>query len=168
MKQIKINVTMKVKNMYEFMLRDAYLGIGGVGSVVFSVAMAIYFFAAYDTLHGGQRVLVGIGALLFILINPLVILFNSTKQVKLNPTFRDMLTYTLSQDGVLVEQNNQEVLVKWEEFWKAVETPQSIIIHITKKRAFILPKYAIGDELKEVKELICTQMGQEKCKFKKA
>lgn len=168
MKQIKINVTMKVANMYEFLLRHAYSGFGGIGSLLFSLALLVYFIVGRQTLNQGQTILVIFGALLFTVINPVVILFNATKQVKLNPTFRDLLTYTLSEEGVLVEQSEQELLVKWEEVQKVVETRQSVIIYLTKVRAFVLPKYAIGEELSEVKTLIGEALDTQKCKFKKA
>lgn len=168
MKQIRLNVTMKVSNMYEFLLRHSYSGWGGVGSVLFSLALFVYLIVGHESLNQGQTILVTFGALLFTVINPVVILFNATKQVKLNPTFRDLLTYTLSEEGILVEQNGQELLVKWEEVQKVVETKQSVIIYLTKVRAFILPKYVIADDMNEVKEIIAGSMLQEKCKWKKA
>lgn len=153
MQEIKIKVSMKVGNMYEFLLRHSYKGVAGIIGVGFSLLALVYLCMNFGTLSDGKRVLLTFGALLFTVINPILIFFNATKQVKLNPTFKDELDYVLTEEEIKVIQKGQELALPWSEVQTVVETKRSIIIYLSKVRAFILPKDAMKEDTMKVREL---------------
>ena len=127
MKEIKINVNMKVKNMYEFLMRHAYVSLVGVASLAFSIVSFIYLCVNFSNLKSSQVVVLIITSLLFTVINPIWIYVNAGKQVKLNPTYNAELTYEISENGVKVVQNEQELMVEWNEVQKIIETKNNVI-----------------------------------------
>ena len=165
---MKINVTMKVKNMYEFMMRHAYISVLGVGSLLFSILSFVYLCVNFSQLTGGTKVLMIIASLLFTVINPIWIYVNSAKQVKLNPMFKEELTYIFDEKGIRVVQNEQEAQVEWAEINKIVETGMSVIIYLSKVRAFVIPKESIEKETKQFFELIESSVDAKVCRLKKA
>lgn len=165
-REVKVTVQMKTKNMYEFLLLHAYKGIKGILSVLFSVVAFIYLVTNYTQLTKSKVVVFVFASLLFTVINPIVLWFNSTKQVKLNPMFQKPIDYILNEEGVTVSQAGSEASVSWDEVLHVKETKQSVILYLSKARAYILPNGDIGENRTSLQELVNAQIEANKCKWK--
>lgn len=159
---------MKIKNMYEFLMRHAYVSVMGIASLAFSILAFAYLCINFSDMTKGKLVLLIIASLMFTVINPIWIYFTAAKQVKLNPTFKDTITYEISESGVKVVQGEEELPVEWNEVQKVVETNNSMIIYLSKVRAFVIPKEDLGDHRESVIELIQNAVDAKACRFKKA
>lgn len=168
MKEIKINVNMKVKNMYEFQMRHAYISFMGIASLAFSILAFLYLCLNFASMQTSQKVLLIIASLMFTVINPIWIFVNASKQVKLAPTFKDELIYELNENGIKVVQNDQELPIEWEDVQKIVETKNNIIIYLSRIRAFVIPQSDIKDKKDEVMELLKNSVDAKVCRLKKA
>lgn len=168
MKEIKINVDMKVKNMYEFLMRHAYFSKVGVASLAFSVLSFVYLCINVSKVSRGQLVLLVIASLMFTVINPIWIYVTAAKQVKLSPTFKETITYEFGENGVRVVQGDEELPVAWEEVKKVVETRNNLIIYLSKVRAFVIPREELGDHREDLVALIENVVDGKACSFKKA
>lgn len=167
MQQVKVKVEMTVKNMYDFLLRHSYGSVSGMIGIIFSISAIGLLIAKYSSLSNGQRMLLIFGGLLFLVVNPIAIYFSSVKQVKLNPTFKSELIYVISDEGVMVHQNKQELLVPWKDVQKVIETRHNIIIYLTKVRAFVLPQQNCKEQKEELKAIIRQHVTGKACKLKK-
>ena len=168
MKEIKINVDMKIKNMYEFLMRHAYVSILGAASLAFSVLSFAYLCVNFSKLTNGQLIMLVIASLLFTVINPVWIFVTAVKQVKLSPTFKETITYEISESGVKVVQGEEELPVEWEEVQKVVETRNNMIIYLSKVRAFVIPREDLGQNREAVIEMIQQGVDAQICHLKKA
>ena len=93
-----------------------------------------------------------LAAALFTIINPINLLLKSVKQVVLLPTFRKPLSYTFGAEGILVRQEEAEMLTNWNEVVRVVETRRSILIYMSAVRAYILPKKQYAEQVEAVKK----------------
>ena len=167
MQEIKITVRMRFSNMYDFLLHYNYKGFAGMFGPVFSILALVALFFSYSVLTRGQIVLLVLASLLFTVINPLLLMFKAAKQVKMNPTFKDSLVYTLNEEKITAKQNGEVLPIAWKDVKEVTETNRNMIVYLSKVRAFVLPKECIGDQLNEVRELITTAVKNGKVRLKK-
>lgn len=163
--RVQLKITMKTKNMYDFLIRHAYSGRTGIFSVLFTVIALSYLIMNYGELTSAKTTLLVLASLMFTVINPIIIYFNAAKQVKLNPMFRQEILYLLDTEKIIIKQEEQEAKVTWEEVQKVVETNSSIILYLNKVRAFIFPKEQLLEEENKLRQLINEKVAT--CKWKK-
>ncbi len=167
MQEIKISVSMKFSNMYDFLLHYNYKGFAGMIGPAFSILALGALCISYSVLSKGQITLLMIASLLFTVINPLLIALKAAKQIKLNPTFRDPLFYTLDEEKITVSQNEESLPMPWKDVIEVMETRCNITVYLSKVRALVLPKEDIGTQLPEVKELIRRSVQHGKVRLKR-
>ena len=164
--EIKVRVNMKTNNMYDFLFHHTYSNASGIVGVLLSLVALVYLLLNLGNLSNAKIILLILGALLFTVINPGMLYVKAAQQVKLSPMFKDTLCYILNQEGITVEQAEQQLVIKWEEVQKVIETKQNIIIYVSKVSAFILPKDAFEEYGKAV-QFISENVDKKKCKWKK-
>ena len=84
------------------------------------------------------------------------------------PMFQEPLEYTLNENGIKVEQKEEEAQITWEDVSKVRETGKSIFVYTSPLRAFIFPKVQYQDQVNTVKEIIKEHVKEDKCKWKKS
>lgn len=163
---VKINVTMTDKRMYDFMLYHTYTHASGLIGALLGVAglgIGIQCLLQNDV----QSALMGfLVATLFLVVNPATMKQRAKAQVERNVMFQKPLEYEFSDEGIIVRQEDQEALTKWEDFEKAVSTGKSIILYVTRLRAFIFPKECMGDQYEAVMKCIHTHMPAKKVRIR--
>ncbi|MDO5522032.1 MAG: YcxB family protein [bacterium] len=165
---MKITINMKVKNMYEFLMRHAYYSFIGIASLAFSILAFIYLCVNFSSLTTGKMIAFIVASLLFTVINPIWLYVTAGKQVKLSPTFKDELIYEINKEGIKVVQNDQELPIEWEDVQKVIETRNNITIYISRARAFVIPKEDVREQKDELKEMIKEFVDPSICRFKQA
>lgn len=163
---IKIKVTMTEKRMYDFMLYHTYTHMSGlVGAMLGVVGLGIGIQCLFqnDVQSAAMGFLV---AVLFLVVNPVTMRQRAKAQVDKNVMFQKPLEYEFTEEGIVVRQEDQEALTKWEDFEKAVSTGRSIILYVTRLRAFILPKECMGDQYEPIMKCIHTHMPAKKVRIR--
>ena len=79
-------------------------------------------------------------------------------QIKRSENINATLHYTLSEDGIHVSQEGQEVVVKWYDIRKAVYAKKGIYLYMSPVRAFIFPKGQCMEQYEKMCSLIAKQM----------
>ena len=166
-KEIKFSVNMKVKYMYNFQMHHAYVGIQGLLGVLASIIAWVLYFNGYGKGDATKTLIIVFLGLLYTVINPVLLLYKAAKQVKLTPTFKDSLEYTLNKDGITVGQGEEEGTIPWDQVWKVYETKTSIILYFNRVVAYILPKECMGDQVDDVKQMIRENVQCKVLKLKK-
>jgi len=80
--------------------------------------------------------------------------------------FQKPITYELTEEGITISQEDQQTEVKWEEFQKAVSTNRTLILYITRVRALVFPKEALGEQYTAAVQMISTHMAPAKVKIR--
>lgn len=166
MEDIKVEVKINVGDMYNFFMYHTYSKMSGVFSIFFGFAMIGLMIYTYGQVPIGQSYLYVLFGIFFIIFNPLNFYARAYKLVKKTPAFQEPIFYTFNKEGITTKQNTQSATVKWDEVQKIVHSKRSIIIYMSKVRANILPKQAVGDKYNSLLEVIKNNVEPTKVKIK--
>ncbi len=166
MEEIKVEVKIKVGDMYNFFMYHTYTRVSGIMSIFFGLAMFGLLAYSYKEVSQGQSYIYFLFALFFLLFNPLNFYARALKQVKTNPTFSEPIVYVFGKEGVTTKQNKESATVKWNDIQKVVSSGRSIIIYVSKVRASIIPKNAIGENYNAMVEMLQKNIEPSKLKIK--
>lgn len=153
-KQVKLNILVTFKDMYDFLLFHTYYSFSGIFGIILSIGALILLFISFNQNDMFKNVLLLILSLLFTVIQPLQLFFKAKQQVSKNAMFQEPLHYEIDSNKILVSQADQQLTIEWKEVRKIVQTKRSIIIYITTIRAYIFPKEQCGKQLDDFKEVL--------------
>lgn len=166
MEEITVEVKIDVGDMYNFFMYHTYSKMSGVFSIIFGFAMIGLMFLTYGQVPIGQSYLYVLFGIFFIIFNPINFYAKAYKLVKKTPMFQESIFYTFNQEGITTKQNKESATVKWEEVQKVVHSKRSIIVYVSRVRANIIPKQAIGDNYNSLLEIIRNNVESVKVKIK--
>ena len=152
-KEIKFQVLVKVPYMYDFIMKNAYMGLKGIVGFVISIgALVLYLkgFGGNDSFMNG--ILLVIAALM--VFNPIYLYYKALKQVKLNKNFQEPLNYTVNNDGITVGQGEEEGTIPWDLVAYVVESRKSVFVYLSKRIAYIFPKEELHEQYNCFKQII--------------
>ena len=163
---VKFDVKMTEKAMYDFMLHTTYTSLNGIMGVILG-GITLYL-GIRQTMNGVYPAAATffLIAIFFLVGPPLNMKAKSSEQVKKSPMFQKPITYELTEEGVQISQEDQSTLNEWGNFQKAVSTDTSIILYVTKVRALIFPKEALGEQYAAAVKMISTHMSPRKVKIR--
>ena len=159
---IKFEVKMTKKAMFDFMLYTSYTSLSGSVGVIFGGVTLVL---------GSRQCMLGsystaatffLFAAIFLIGNPLHLKARAAEQVMRSPMFQKPISYELNEEGIRISQDEQSVLNEWGDFRKAVSTGQSVIIYVTKVRALIFPRESMGEQYAAAVQMISTHMPAKK------
>ena len=157
--EFEFDVKMTSSALYDYNMHHAYTGPSGIMGTAVG-AMLIILYAAYSNIY---YLIAGIILILYI---PVELYIKSTKQVKLNPMFRNPIHYILSDEGIKIAQGDQEVDIEWDMITKAQSTNQSLILNTGRNSAIVFPKKDLGEKRYDVIEIISVHVSPDKVKIK--
>lgn len=164
--EIKVDVKLKVMDMYNFFMYHTYTRASGIFSLLIGVAVAVMFFATYGEVDSGQSLLYLVFTIFFLIYNPVSFYWKALKQIKTVPIFQNPITYKFDKAGIVTMQNGESAKVEWQDVVKVVTTKRSLIVYLSKVRASILPKEQIGADYEAVVKLIRDNVEESKVKIK--
>ena len=145
--------------LYDYMLFHTYTSASGlIGSAV-GALMVVTFFMGYG-------VLCRIGGAVILAYLPWTLFIKSRQQYLSNPAFKNPLHYQMDEKGVTVAQNGERQSQSWENMYKAVSTPRSLILYTSPVNASIFPKKDLGEKALSVTQMISTHMPPKKVKIR--
>lgn len=153
-KEVKFSVQMKTSYMFDFLYWHSYHGITGVINYALSFAGVAALIAGFGKGNTPVTILLVALALLFTVINPLLLLYKAAGQIKRTPMFAKPLYYKFDTRGFSISQDSSSDSAEWNTVILLRETGKSIILYMGAANALVLPKKEIGDQLAELKKLI--------------
>ena len=150
--KVTIQVKVTVLDMYSFLMHHSYSGIQGILNLLISGGAIVLLLCGVGKNNSLAQIALILAAALFTIINPINLLLKSVKQVVLLPTFRKPLAYTFSEEGILVQQDEAEMLTGWNEVVRVVENRRSILVYMSAVRAYILPKKQYTEQADAVRK----------------
>lgn len=157
--EVEFDVKVTPGVLYDYMLFHTYTSASGlIGSAV-GALMVVAFFMGYG-------VLFLIGGTVILAYLPWTLFIKSRQQYLSNPAFKDPLHYRMNDEGMWVSQNGETQSRKWENMFKAVSTPRSLILYTSPVNASIFPKKDLGEKAVSVAQMISTHMSPKKVKIR--
>jgi hypothetical protein len=155
--EIKLKVNLTVRELYNFMLNHTYNNFSGYIGLLLSLSAVYALYSTWNTniITNTYRIVLLITALLFTVIQPIILYLKSKKQIRISEQINKPLDYLFDESKILVSQGDDSIEYSYHEILKVKNSKLSIFIYVSKFNAIILPKteFAQGD-LKKLKELI--------------
>ena len=153
-KEVKVTVTVTAKDLFWFMLQHTYRSVGGVLSLLFSLAAFGMLLYCFDSVDFPYQVVLIISALLFTVINPLLLFLRSVKQVKKNVGFSVPIEYIFTKKGFTMHQGEQKADALWSDLWRVRDRKRYLYLYGNSVRANIIPKSQLDGQAQLLSQLI--------------
>ena len=166
---MKICVNMTARDLIDFSMYNSYSGLTGIINVVFTVGALAVLFVTWNwpTVTGFQRILLVFCALIFSVVQPLLLMNKSKKQAA-SAGFSAPITLTLSDKTFTVEQGGATGDLEWKQVWKVICIRNLYIIKVGPTRAYLIPKRAVEGREKELESILKRNLPAGKTKGLKA
>lgn len=157
--EVEFDVHITGNILFDYMLHHTYSSLQGLlGTVVGALMIVGYFMnGAFIYLLAG---------LVIVLYLPCNLFIKAHTQAKTNESFKKPLHFKLTEEGVEVSQEDAKQTLKWEEFYKATSTRNSIVLYFNRVNAWIFPKADMDNKATKVIEMISTHMPPAKVKIR--
>lgn len=144
-KKIELDVKPDEKSLREFLLYHNYFRPSGILGIVISLAAVVLFVVRFDAWTNIQRGMLVFLALLFTVIQPLMLLWKAKKQLAM-PQMQEAFHYAFDKEGVEVSQGGESEKCQWKTIRKIVYRPHAIYVFTSTVHAFVLPKAQCGGQ----------------------
>lgn len=152
---VTFEVVITGKDMFDYNVYHNYRHFQGIISLLLGIVLLVVCVTSIGTDANISYILItGFLGLFFTVITPFRIYLKSIQQVKLTPSFRKPIKYTLSETELIIEQEDARASIPMEEIIKAADTGKSIVLYVSSVRAYIFPKRELGELLPQVVEII--------------
>ena len=164
---LKFSVQLESSDMVNFIMYHNYSGIQGWFGVVISLAAFVYLIVDFADMDWTVRIVMLVIGLLFTVVNPLMLYMKAKKQAVTNESLKLPIQYTLSENELVIEQGEEQLIVPWDQLRIIKDSSRSLIVYVTRMRAFIWPKEKLGSQYNEVTKLLMKKMGSARVRIKK-
>lgn len=157
--EVSFDVKITPGVLYDYLLYHTYTGTTGLlGTIAGALLVAAYFMT-------GSILYLIFGVVVLVYL-PWTLFIRSKKQYLANPAFKELLHYTFNEEGMTVSQKDTSEQIAWENLYKAVSTPKSIVLYTSPVNASIFPKKDLGERKAALIEVISTHMPPKKVKIR--
>jgi hypothetical protein len=166
---VKFKTKINTNELFQFLMKHSYAGISGKIGLLISLVAAILFIKNVPYFIGNemQVILFGILALLFTVVNPLLLLMKAKQQKLTNPAYKNEMEYELNEEGIVLHVGEQEGGIPWDMIVKIVETKSLYLLYTTRINAFLWPKKDMGAKEKEMIDYLLAHIDASKVRLPK-
>lgn len=157
--EVSFDVKITPGVLYDYLLYHTYTGTTGLLGTIAGALLVVAYFMAGSILY----LIFGVVVLVYL---PWTLFIRSKKQYLANPAFKESLHYTFNEEGMTVSQKDTSGQIAWENLYKAVSTPKSIVLYTSPVNASIFPKKDLGERKAALIEVISTHMPPKKVKIR--
>ena len=166
MDDIQFKITLKVKDLYYFMMHHYYTKAAGIIGLVLSLGSAVLLVVRWNVSDSTAKMLYFIIALLFTVINPLMMLSKAKAQIIRNKSLGGELEYILSDEHLSVCLGEEKADINWDQIIKVKDNGRELIVYMTAARAYIWPKHQLGTQYEQVLAYLKAHIDARKLKIK--
>lgn len=155
---VKVEITLDVDSMTEFMLYHIYTGSAGVLTLVLgalNAGLTLSFALAGKYLYALMFL---VFTFLILVAFPNFIKSKVKKQMEGGKKLKEPLTYEFDDEGVATVTASDSRKKPWAQFKKAVSRKKTIILYDASRRAIILPIEQLGESYTAVVDAITAHM----------
>lgn len=137
--QVELDIKLDTKSLSGFLLYHNYVRASGVFSVLISLAALVGLIWRWDHWILTQKVLLLVLALLFTVIQPLMLIWRGSRRLQ-TEDYRIPFHYEFSESGIVIRQGELSEEFAWSDVRKAVCRKDAIYVYMSAVSAFVLPK----------------------------
>ena len=155
MDEIKFKIALKVNDLYYFMMHHYYSKPAGIIGLVLSIGSLVLLITRWNVTDATAKMLYFIIALLFTVINPLMLLTKAKAQIQRNKSLGGGLEYILSDEHLSVCLGEERA-----------DNGRELLVYMTAARAYIWPKDQLGKQYARVVACLKQHIDTGKLKLK--
>ena len=153
------------KDLSNFVLHHNYRSASGVIGVILSAAAIIYLIAGFNTMDNLMRGALLVIGLLFTVVNPMMLASKAKRQARTNKSFQIPIHYSMTASYLVLTQDDQWVQIPWKNVYKVTDSGRSIVVYVSRIRAFIWPKAQLGSKQELVMSVLRKKVAPAKIKI---
>lgn len=165
-KQLKVDVTITVNDMFRFLLFHNYCRLSGIIGFVFGLACFVLGIIRYDATNTKFSVALLFIGFVFVVLQPAILYSKAKAQVKGNKALQGTLTYIFYEQGIDVCKEEQKATVLWSDIYKVVGLKTIILIYTNPVHANVISKRQLGDDAKHIMEYAREHLSRHQVKGK--
>lgn len=145
---MKFKTTIHTNEIFAFLMRYSYAGIIGKIGPAISLVAAVVFVKNLPNFSGNETKMIinAILALLFTVINPILLYLKAKQQKLTNKAYKSEMLYELNEEGIKLFVGEQEGGIPWDLIVKIEETKTLYLLYTTRVNAFLWPKKDMGEQ----------------------
>lgn len=149
---MKFKTKIKTNELFQFLIRHSYAGLSGKIGLVISLWAAVMFLKGLPEFAGNETKMIVLGflALLFTVVNPVMLYTKAKKQSLTNPAYKNIMEYELEEEGIKLYVGEQEGGIPWDRIVQIKESSSLYMLYTTRINAFLWPKKDMGEQEKEI------------------
>jgi hypothetical protein len=166
---MKFKTQIETNELFSFLMKHSYAGFSGKIGILISLASAVLCIINIPNFEGNETkvIILAILALLFTVINPLLLYMKAKQQKLTNPAYKNEMEYELNEEGIALHVGEQEGGIPWDMIIKVVETGSIYILYTTRINAFLWPKKDMGEQEAEMIEYLLAHIDRKKVQLPK-
>lgn len=141
-----ITVKMTYQSLCSYIMNTYYRGFQGISGLILGFGSLILMVVGWQSLTWKQKVILGIVAGIFLVMNPLMLMFKAFQQFKLSPSYKKPLDYIFSDNGITVRQEEASQEIPWENVCRLFMTGKILAVYTSRLHAFVIPLSDLGEE----------------------
>ena len=166
MDEIKFKIALNVNDLYYFMMYHYYSKPAGIIGLVLSIGSLVLLITRWNVTDATAKMLYFIIALLFTVINPLMLLTKAKAQIQRNKSLGGGLEYILSDEHLSVCLGEERADVGWDQIIRVKDNGRELLVYMTAARAYIWPKDQLGEQYARVAACLKQHIDTGKLKLK--
>ncbi len=139
-------VKMNFKALYSYVINTNYRSAAGIFGLGISILCLVLFAIFYSKIGRGYKIMLLLVGLTFTVINPLMLAWQTFKQLKLSPSYRHPLDFTFTDEGITVSQGEVSQDITWDKVCRIMKTNQMLAIYTSRMNAFVIPLSQLGED----------------------
>lgn len=151
--EIEVDVKLDAGSLNRFLIYHNYMRVSGIIGLLLSLAAIVALCFKWGMWTTTQRCLLVVLALLFTVLQPLMLISKGKKQLAMDD-FQTPFHYCFNENGVTISQQDQSQSFAWEEIRKTVFRKDALYVYMSSVSAFVIPREQCGGGFDELVGLI--------------
>lgn len=135
---VEMDVKLDMKSLGGFLLYHNYARVSGIISVLISLAALVGLVWQWDRWMMTQKVMLAVLALLFTVIQPLMLLWRGNRRLQ-EEDYQTPFHYSFGDAGIVIRQGEQKQEFQWQDVRKVVYRKDALYVYMSAVSAFVLP-----------------------------
>ena len=164
---IKLDVKIQAKDLFQFNISQTYAGVQGVLSIILPILVFAYAVTSYGEVGiGSTLVYVGVG-IMFLVYVPFSLWRRSKKVVEdPNNALSKIIHYEFNEEGIRVSVGEESVELSWSNVFLMKASGKLLLIYTNRINAYILPLDQVEESYEAISKLAHAKLEKHRIKMK--
>lgn len=156
----ELETKITTKELYSYLMMHTYSSFSGKICVILSVLALIMLLLGAGKGDMTKTAILGIVAVLYTVINPVMLYLKAARQAKLNPAYKDSMKFGFHEKGVNIAFGGNEGMIPWDKIRKGKKTKKVYALYTDPIHAFLIATKDLRKTGTEIEDYIEEHMAQ--------